>query len=380
MQVMDTDVQADGGELTRLREENAVLRAMIEDTGDAVSRRTPDGTLLSFNRGAEELYGYRAADVVGGDAFVVVPPECVALEREMLAAATRGDVQRYETQRLRADGRRLRVAITLSPVRDASGAVTSISAITRDVTERRDAQHAAEEAMTELERSNAELAQFAYVASHDLSEPLRSIGGFLSLLEHRYDDVLDEQGRDYIRRVLAASKRMRTLIDDLLDYSRASRAELEPVEVDLGAVVRTAIEAHRERIAETGAVVEVGELPVVAADPGGMAQVLQNLLANALKFHREGEPPRVRISALHRPGAWELSVADAGIGIEPRHRTRVFEIFKRLNPATAYAGTGIGLSVCKAVVERHGGRVLVEDSPLGGVCFTLVLPAGEDPA
>ncbi len=368
-------VARDVTDLLAMAAEREALAALVDSTGDAVARRTVDGTILWANRGFRELY---ASAVVGevGDGMAFVPPEQREHERERLAAAFAGEVQRYEADRVRADGGCLRVAVTLSPVRDAAGAVTSVSSISRDVTARHEAEGERARALLDLERSNADLTQFAYVASHDLSAPLRSIGGFLSLLEHRYDDVLDERGLDYIRRVVAASARMRALIDDLLGYSRSSREELVPSEVDLTALAEDVAASHRAAVEAAGGRIEVGELPRVRADATGLRQVLENLIGNGVKFAREGEAPHVRVEGEPRPdGSWELRVDDAGIGIEPRHRTRAFEIFKRLNAPADYEGTGIGLSICKTVVERHGGRIWIEGSPLGGTRFVIAMPA-----
>jgi PAS domain S-box-containing protein len=226
----------------------------------------------------------------------------------------------------------------------------------------------------ELERSNAELQQFAYMASHDLSEPLRMISGFAQLLERRYGGSLDQDAGELIAYILDGTERMRTLIDDLLAYSRVGRTGQPDEDVDLAESLHMAREAVAAAIAETGAEVRAtGPLPVVRGNRRELAQLLQNLLSNAIKFVAEG-PPRVEVSASRVDGMWDLAVRDNGIGIEPRHAERIFEMFQRLHPRDDYEGTGIGLAICKKIAERHGGDIRVEAAPGGGSVFHVTLP------
>lgn len=224
----------------------------------------------------------------------------------------------------------------------------------------------------ELERSNADLEQFAYVASHDLREPLRSIEGFLKLLSRRYSGRLDENADRFIAFAVAGAVRMHRIIDDLLEYSRVSTraGRLEPT--DATAVVGQVIENLTAAIADSGAVVSAGRLPVVSADEAQLTQVFQNLIANAIKFRAPGRAPEVRIIAVEKEDEWVFSVADNGIGFDPRHKEKVFEMFQRLHGAE-YEGTGIGLAVCKKIVERHGGRIWVETAPGEGSVFSFTI-------
>ena len=224
----------------------------------------------------------------------------------------------------------------------------------------------------DLERSNMELQQFAYVASHDLQEPLRTISSFTQLLAKRYSDKLDDKGREFIAFAVEGSKRMQTLINDLLSFSRVGTQgkALAPVQCD--AVLDTVMRSLKRAIEESGAVITRDSLPTVLADDLQLGQLLQNLVGNAIKF-RGSQAPRVHIGAERNGSGWKISVRDNGIGIAPEHSERIFVIFQRLHTRTQYAGTGIGLAICKKIAERHGGRIWVEAAPDCGsrFCFTI---------
>jgi PAS domain S-box-containing protein len=230
----------------------------------------------------------------------------------------------------------------------------------------------------ELERSNAELEQFAYVASHDLSEPLRMVAGFVRLLSDRYTGRLDSDADEFIGYTIDGVERMQTLIDDLLAYSRVGRST-EDRDVDLELVLEGARSALGAVIAETEAEIDAESMPVVYGDPRELSQLMQNLLSNAMKFVEEGRP-RVTVRARPVEEMWEISVADNGIGIEPRHAERIFKMFQRLHGRDSYPGTGIGLAICKKIVERHGGAIEVEPGQDGGSVFRVTLPAAREEA
>jgi signal transduction histidine kinase len=226
---------------------------------------------------------------------------------------------------------------------------------------------------TELERSNAQLQEFAYVASHDLSEPLRAVAGFAQLLRRRYRGRLDADADEFIEFIVDGVDRMQRLITDLLEYSRAGRGELQLRAVDTGAVVRRTLDTLSERIAETKADVEVGPLPAVQVDEVQIERVFQNLIGNALKFVRD-EPVSVRITAARSGDRWQFSVCDTGIGVPPEHAERIFRMFQRLHGRDSYAGTGVGLAVSKTIVERHGGEIWVTPNTPAGSCFRFTIP------
>jgi len=229
----------------------------------------------------------------------------------------------------------------------------------------------------ELTRSNQELAQFAYVASHDLQEPLRMVGSYLELLSRRYEDKLDDEAQEFIGFAVDGATRMKRLINDLLGYSRAGSTPLKLETVEARRLVDVVLGSLALQIEETKADVRVGMLPKVRVDPIQYGRVFQNLIENAIKYRAPDRAPLIRVEAVRTDNGWRFSVADNGIGIDPIFKDKVFEIFKRLHGRERYAGTGIGLAVTKLVVERHGGRVWVEPNPGGGSVFSFTLPDGK---
>jgi signal transduction histidine kinase len=247
--------------------------------------------------------------------------------------------------------------------------------IVAELSSLREAHEQLDEQARELTRSNAELEQFAYVASHDLQEPLRKVASFCQLIEQRYGDQLDERGRQYVDFAVDGAKRMQQLINDLLAFSRVGRGAVEQPVVEGDAVLQQALASLAEAIEESGARIDAGPLPQVRAEPALLAAVFQNLIGNALKFRADGRAPHVAISAHRRDGEWLFTCMDDGIGIEPEYADRIFMIFQRLHPKDAYAGTGIGLAMCRKIVEYHGGRIWLDTGNGDGrTTFRFTLP------
>lgn len=263
---------------------------------------------------------------------------------------------------------------TNNPVLNEDGEVASVFGIMMDITERKLYEQRLEELLQGLERSNKELEQFAYVSSHDLQEPLRMISSYLALLSKNYQDVLDERARTYIDIAVDGAKRMANLIRDLLSYSRLTSRAMPFEATDLNVVVNEVINDLELVIEETNAKIIVNQLPVVKADPLQMKQLFQNLISNALKFRSE-DHPSVEIRAQKKSKEWIFSVSDNGIGIEPDFYERIFEIFQRLHTIDEYPGTGIGLALCKKIVDHHNGRIWAESSRGQGTIFHFTLPA-----
>src|ERR1700722_5985858 len=234
-----------------------------------------------------------------------------------------------------------------------------------------------EEQARELQRSNAELEQFAYVASHDLQEPLRKIASFCQALQTRYRGQLDERADQYIDFAVDGAKRMQPLINDLLSFSRVGRSGREPKQVDLNEALADAQAALASALESSGATIEADTLPAVRGDRAQLASLFQNLIANALKFHGAATPS-VHITAESHDGEWEISCLDNGIGIDPEYAERIFLIFQRLHSRETYEGTGIGLALCRKIVEYHGGRIWLDTDYSGGACFHFTLPIVEN--
>ena len=274
------------------------------------------------------------------------------------------------------------VELWLGPLRDTDGVVVGVTATFADSTARRTVEAQLDTAREELqrkgealERSNADLEQFAYVASHDLAEPLRVIAGFVRLLQRRYAGRLDAEADEYIEFAVEGCERLRQLIDDVLSYSRVAWHEPELESVDCNDVLRRALQGLATAVGDAHAEVRVGELPVLLADPRRLTQLFQNLISNAIKFARPDAEPLVEIHAeASDDGCWRFTVADNGIGIESQHRERAFRMFQRLHARDEYAGTGIGLALCQRIVQRHHGRIWIEDRAGGGTAVLFTLP------
>jgi PAS domain S-box-containing protein len=277
------------------------------------------------------------------------------------------------------DGRRLPVDATVTPVRGADGEPAGVVVVVRDATERVRANLELERQAVALERSNQELQQFAYVASHDLQEPLRKIASYVQILEADYGDRLDDDGRQCIQFAVDGAHRMRTLIEDLLELCRAGADTMRPADCDTGAVVRAVIDDLAVSIAETDAVIEVGELPVVRGDDVQLRQVFSNLISNAIKY-RSGHAPTIRLAATATREGWLFTVRDDGTGFKQEYGEQVFGMFQRLVSRRQAAGTGIGLAIVRKVVENHGGRIWVESSPGHGATFSFTLPPAAEQA
>jgi light-regulated signal transduction histidine kinase (bacteriophytochrome) len=280
---------------------------------------------------------------------------------------------RFEKRYVRKDGSIVWVDLAIALARDAAGVPQYEIAIFDDITERKHAETALRQAHEELQRSNAELAQFAYVASHDLQEPLRMVSSYTQLLLRRYGDKLDANAQEFMGYIVDGAARMKQLIEDLLAYSRVGTRSKEFHQVALETPLRRAINNLRASVEEAGASITYDALPTLEADELQLSQLFQNLIGNALKF-RSASVPRVHVSAKHAEHEWEFAVTDNGLGIEPAYFERIFMVFQRLHSKGEYPGTGIGLAICKKVVERHGGRIWVESRLGEGSSFRFTLP------
>jgi hypothetical protein len=370
-------------------------RVIVEDMGEGAATVSERGVLLYVNRRLASLIEREPRDLVGSDVAALVGDNDRAALDEQLSV-TAGHTRRAELSLLRRDGSRF-LAMTSATGLDIDGVLVRCLVVS-DLTERRRveqqiadanariAAHAAEleRANTELARSNEDLAQFAYAASHDLAEPLRSISGFADLFRLRYRGQLDADADDYIDFITSGAVRMQQLINDLLSYSRVStRAQpLEPV--DLEEVMTDVLADLNTRLAETRAIVRVDPLPVVNADRTQFTKVFANLIRNAVTFVAPGTTPAVHVFAERDDMGWRFTVADNGIGIPTAHRQRVFGMFKRLHSRDAYPGTGVGLAIVQKVVQRHSSEIWIQDNPGGGSRFTFTIPdtpstPGDDP-
>jgi signal transduction histidine kinase len=322
------------------------------DTFVRIHEADPEVAVVVLTGNDDERLAVRALNEGAQDYLVKGKADGQSLVRSMRYA-----IERNRSRRLEADN----------------------TALENEIRARRLAQEQLERVAAQLEASNRELQQFASVASHDLQEPLRKIVVFGDRLKAKFGDQLGDQGNDYIARMMNAAGRMQTLIDDLLEFSRVVTRARPFVAVDLGEIVREVLGDLEVAIEAKGAVVDVGDLPTIQADPTQVRQVFQNLISNAMKFQGEGAVPHVAIRAVAAscagaPG-WSVTVRDNGIGFEQQHAERIFAPFQRLHGRSEFTGSGIGLAIVRRIVERHGGTIAAEGNPGQGACFTILLPA-----
>lgn len=360
----------------RTEELSTIINAMTE----AVGIFDMEGSLVRANPAMTAMFGFEPTSdyrnqVIprlkirhpDGRAFIVDDlPSSRALQGET--------IRNVSLDLINVKGREISVLASAAPV-FLKGKQLGAVAVLNDVSSLRDAQDALRAYAGQLERSNRDLQDFAFIASHDLQEPLRKIQSFANRLEMRYDEVLDETAKDYLKRMQNAANRMQMMITDLLAYSRVSTKGLPFAPVDLNLVLVEVLSDLEHRIEATQGAIEVGNLPVVEADATQMRQLFMNLVNNALKFHRPGEAPRVGISArMQSADRVVVVVEDNGIGFDPQYLERIFLPFQRLNPRDAYEGTGIGLAICRKIVERHGGIISAKSEPNKGTQFIVELP------
>ncbi len=346
------------------------LQLLLNRLDLGVFRSTWDGRMVEANPAFMRLLGFPpGSDLrqVNMRSLYVLPRERDEMVNDL---KVHGQTREHEVQLRRRDGSIIWCLVSKT-LNIEPGKDRFIDGLLEDITERKRAEEALVQKAEELARTNGELEQFAYIASHDLQEPLRMISSFSSLLARRYGDQLDDQAKGYIATLIDSSGRMQTLIRDILALSRVGKIEA-PSTVRCDEVVSRALFNLQSLLSESGADVELEPLPVVLGDGLLIGQVFQNIIANAIKF-RGANPPRIRVAALRLEGCWQISIADNGIGIEPEHFDRIFGIFQRLHTRAEYPGTGIGLAFCRKVIQHHGGRIWVESTPGGGSTFFFTL-------
>lgn len=364
----------------RLEDSEARLRATLENTPNvAVQWYDLEGRVVYWNNASEVLYGWSASEAIGKtlDELIYTPEEAaefIDLLRQAHRDGMRIGPEEYRFRR--RDGSVGYILATIFPI-PGEGESPYCACMDVDITARRTAADAMQRTIAALTRSNAELERLAFVASHDLQEPSRSVALFAQLLSQRYGDRLDEEGREFLAYLDAAARRMFQLVGDLLDYARAARHEQSFEPVDMNRVVETALANMHVAIRQAGAEITVDPLPEVHGDPMQLLQVVQNLLSNALKFQRPNVPPRVRMTAAVTDDEIVFSIRDNGIGIAPEYQKTIFEIFRRLHTMDAYPGTRVGLAICKRVIDQHHGRIWVESAAGQGAVFHFALPRPE---
>lgn len=357
----------------------AGYRGLFESVPVGLYRTTPEGSILDANQALVRLLAFPDREDLLSTAapMMYVDPADRLRWQETLQQS--GLVEDFETQIRRRDGEVIWIQHSARAVTDQSGAIQHYEGAVKDITGRKRAEQALQRHTDELARSNSELEQFAYVASHDLQEPLRMVSSYVQLLERRYKDKLDADANDFIAYAVDGANRMKRLINDLLAYSRVNTRGREFQPTDCSVVLDHVLDDLKLLIEDNLATIDRDALPTVKADEVQIEQLFQNLIGNAIKF-RSQRPPEIGINARRGKGEWVFSIQDNGIGIDPQYFERIFVIFQRLHAKVEYPGTGIGLAISKRIVERHGGRIWVESQPAKGSTFYFTLPyepAGE---
>ena len=348
------------------REYEENLRAIMDAAHESIYLFAADGTILALNSTAASRLGRPQAEVVGHHSSEFLPAQLVA--GHLSDVVVGGQSVHFEDKQ---HGGGI-FDHQFYPIFEGKQ-VRRIAAFSQDITARKQAEASLRQTAAELVRSNNELEQFAYVASHDLQEPLRAVSGYVSLIEEHLRDQLNAKTQQYITGAIQGARRMQRLISDLLTLSRVGTQGKAFEPVNFNTVLEQALQCVETSLQETGAHVSHDALPTLDADAGQMVQVLQNLIGNALKFHAE-HAPEIHIGAERRNEGWQFSVRDNGIGIEAQYFQRIFLIFQRLHTRTQYPGTGIGLAICQKIIERHGGAIWVESQPGHGTTFFFTIP------
>jgi PAS domain S-box-containing protein len=361
-----------------LGESEEKYRTILENIEDGYYQADLTGNLTFFNDSMCRISGISREELMGMNNRQYTDQENAKKVYQAFNNVYRTGEPRRECdwEIIRKDGSKGYVEASITLQKDSSGKPIGFRGMVRDITERKRAEEALKEKTEELGRSNRDLEQFAYVASHDLQEPLRMVTSYVQLLAKRYKGKLDSDADEFISFALDGSLRMRKLINDLLTYSRVGTREKELKPTDCKTVLNQSLNNLKVAIEENGVVVTHDPLPTVMVDNPQWVQLFQNLIGNAIKF-RGNEPPRVHVSASPNGNGWIFSVRDNGIGIAPEYAESIFTIFKRLHGRQDYPGTGIGLAICKKIVERHGGRIWVESEVQKGTIFYFTLPASK---
>jgi PAS domain S-box-containing protein len=364
---------------TALRESETRYRRLHETMRDAFVQMDMSGRIVDFNHAYQEMIGYADNKLSGMNQADLTPSRWHSAEADIVKEQVirHGRSRVYEKEYCRADGSVFPVELRSFLIRDDAHNPIGMWAIVRDITQRKQIELEREKTLVALRQSNEDLRQFAYVASHDLQEPLRMVASYTQLLAERYNHQLDDKAHKFIQYAVDGATRMQALIRDLLAFSRVETHTQVFKTVDAQSALGAAIVNLKGIIDETGTLVTTGDLPQVRADETQLAQLFQNLISNGIKFQDKSQNPRIHISAHRQTGTRCFSVQDNGIGIESRYREKVFQVFQRLHTRQEYPGTGIGLALCKRIIDRHRGQIWFEASPVRGTIFHFTIPENE---
>jgi len=364
--------------MVELSRSEQIFETIVQNITEPVLFIDKDFEILWANKAFQEQTGYKIEEIIGNHCYRLThhsetPCQLPNHLCPIAEVKKTGKTATVTHTHFDKEGNELFVEIMVYPVKDNKGKIIQFVYIYRDITERKRAEEALKQMSNELARSNADLKQFAYIVSHDLKEPLLTVEGFVKLLARRYKGKLDVKADEFIEYIAEGVRRMQVLIKDLLEYSQVGTKGEKFKSTDCSFVVDKAIDNLQAVIEESNAVVTYDELPTIMADTSQMISLFQNLIGNAIKFRSE-EAPRVHISAERKGDEWVFSIQDNGIGIDLKNAERIFVVFQRLHNKDEYPGTGIGLAICKKIVERHGGHIWIESEIGKSSTFYFTIP------
>jgi PAS domain S-box-containing protein len=362
-------------ERREVEEAHRRLAAIVESADDAIIGKDLVGTIVSWNSGAEVVYGYNAKEVIGKSISLLMPSGQPDEYKELLIKRLSGEhIRNYETKRRRKDGQIIDVSLTISPVKDTSGKILGDSTVARDITDKKKLEIAVVKARDAAEAANKELEAFSYSVSHDLRAPLRGIDGFSQALLEDYQEKLDDTGKSYLDRVRKAAKHMAHMIDDMLKLSRVTRSEFQDESVDLSNLVRAISEKLQQNNSDRTVDVIIQEGVFVNGDPDLLKIALENLVDNAWKFKSREAQPQVEFGTIVKEGKTACFIRDNGVGFNMAYVGKLFGAFQRLHTTLEFPGTGIGLATVQRIINRHGGQIWAEAEVGKGATFYFTLP------
>jgi PAS domain S-box-containing protein len=351
-----------------------LFRTLVETMNEGMASQDENGIINFANETYCKLIGFKCHELIGLRLIDLISEADRQGFRKQISLRQKGVSDNYEVRHLTKEGKEIPVQISASPIIDETGTYRGSIGVITDISARRQGDEQIKMYTNRLEQSNRALQDFAFIASHDLQEPLRKIQTFGGRIKTKHGQALGEEGLDHLNRMLSAALRMQTLIQALLNYSRITTRPEPFAPVDLDVIVQSVLRDLEVRIDQSGGSVQVGHLPTLEADPTQMQQLFQNLIGNALKYHGD-KPPLVRITSTDTSsGEVLLTVEDNGIGFEEKHAERIFAPFQRLHGRSEYEGTGMGLAICRKIIERHGGTITARSKPGEGSTFLITLP------
>jgi PAS domain S-box-containing protein len=344
------------------------IASIVEFSNDAITSKTLDGTITSWNKSAEKIYGYTSEEIIGGSISVLLPPDYMDEMSQILERIKNDEqIDHYETKRLRKDGSEIDVSLTISPIKNNTGQIIGASTIARDITERKRSDE-------KIKGLNKELEAFAYSVSHDLRVPLRAIDGFSLIVSEDYGGKLDDEGKRLLKVIRDNTKKMSQLIDDLLSFSRIGRKEIVLSETDMEAMSKSVYEEIKSAVPARTIQLEIKPLPRAYVDPTMIRQVWINLLTNAIKFTGTKPNAVIEIGSKTEGDKNIYYVKENGVGFDMKYINKLFGIFQRLHSQEEFEGTGVGLALVQRIIHKHGGRVWAEGKIGEGACFYFTIP------